>query len=192
MATSSKHDHKNVGCHRIRLQLRSGDRVLANDPNTRRNRQVTAKKSPGQSGPGRPGSGPAPIQAPASRRPPNRNRYPAERHANARDRNDPESPATLTGPAPPSSGPPARGLRATSIQREACKPRHSARPSRNIARRKPRKVSATNHVPPTSDFRTGSRCALVFRDFPLIGRTTRRNSASPTRTHLVAADAFRY
>ena len=29
MATSSKHDHKNVGCHRIGPPLRSGDRVLA-------------------------------------------------------------------------------------------------------------------------------------------------------------------
>ena len=29
MATSSKHDHKNVGCHRINPPPRSGDRVLA-------------------------------------------------------------------------------------------------------------------------------------------------------------------
>ena len=29
MATSSKHDHKNVGCHRISPPPRSGDRVLA-------------------------------------------------------------------------------------------------------------------------------------------------------------------
>ena len=32
----------------------------------------------------------------------------------------------------------------------------------------PTEVSAlTRTVPPTSDFRTGSRCALAFRDFPL-------------------------
>jgi len=29
MATSSKHDHKNVGCHRIGPPPRNGDRVLA-------------------------------------------------------------------------------------------------------------------------------------------------------------------
>jgi len=29
MATSSKHDHKNVGCHRIGPPPQSGDRVLA-------------------------------------------------------------------------------------------------------------------------------------------------------------------
>ena len=29
MATSSKHDHKNVGCHRVGPPPQSGDRVLA-------------------------------------------------------------------------------------------------------------------------------------------------------------------
>ena len=32
MATSSKHDHKNVGCHRIGPPPQSGDRVLARTP----------------------------------------------------------------------------------------------------------------------------------------------------------------
>jgi hypothetical protein len=72
----------------------------------------------------------------------------------------------------------ARGLRATSLRATSLRASDRPAPSRT-SRRKPRQVSPTNHVPLTSDFRTGSRCALVFRDFPLIGRTTRRNSASP-------------
>jgi hypothetical protein len=72
----------------------------------------------------------------------------------------------------------ARGLRATSLRATSLRTSDRPAPSRT-SRRKPRQVSPTNHVPLTSDFRTGSRCALVFRDFPLIGRTTRRNSASP-------------
>ena len=101
----------------------------------------------------------------------------------------PNPAGTLTG-GPPSSGPP--GERSSSDKLHTSL-RTSDRPAPSrTSRRKPRQVSPTNHVPPTSDFRTGSRCASVFRDFPLIGRTTRRNSASPARTHLVAADTFRY
>ena len=70
------------------------------------------------------------------------------------------------------AGLPARSLR-------AARPRPA--PSRT-SRRKPRPVSSTSHVPPTSDFRTGSRCALVFRDLPFTDPTTRRNSASPARS----------
>ena len=67
-------------------------------------------------------------------------------------------------------------LRATGLR--AARPRPA--PSRT-SRMKLRQVSSTNLVPPTSDFRTGNRCALVFRDFPFIDRTARRNCPSPAR-----------
>jgi hypothetical protein len=41
MATSSKHDHKNVGCHRLVLPL-GGESVLATIRDTRRNQHRAA------------------------------------------------------------------------------------------------------------------------------------------------------
>ena len=109
-----------------------------------------------------------------------RNGQPGEHHADAWDRNYPESlrhtyrrasERRASGRrASERKGPRTLGLRTPG----------SPAPSRT-SRRKPRQVSPTNHVQPTSDFRTGNRCALVFRDFPFIDRTIRRNSPSPAR-----------
>ena len=120
-----------------------------------------------------------------------RNWQPAQHHADAWDRNHPES---LRHTYRRASERRAFGRRASERKgsaRRASERRAGPAPSRT-SRRKPRQVSPTNHVPPTSDFRAGNRCALVFRDSPFIDRTTRRNSPSPARIHLVAADAFRY
>ena len=128
----------------------------------------------------------APVQALASRRP--RVSEPAPRPT-LRRRLGSERPRTPRAHPPAglqAAGLRARGLRATSLRATSLRASDRPAPSRTSSR-KPRQVSPTNHVPLTSDFRTGSRCALVFRDFPLIGHTTRRNSASPAeRLALVA------
>ena len=84
----------------------------------------------------------------------------------------PNPAGTLTG-GPPSGGPP--GERSSSD-----KPPNLG-PARTLADIKEETEAGITYqpCPLTSDFRTASRCALVFRDFPLIGHTTRRNSASP-------------
>ena len=78
-----------------------------------------------------------------------------------------------------------------AFEREACKPRTGLHPRGHQGGNRGR-----YQLPTMSRQRQISeRAADVpwsFRDFPLIGRTTRRNSASSARTHLVAADAFRY
>ena len=103
-----------------------------------------------------------------------RNVRSAQHCADAWDRNHPESPRHTHRRA---SEQRASGREA--FGREAAERGGRPAPSRT-SRRKPRQVSATNHVPQTSDFRTGSKCALAFRR-DLTDRTTRRDSASDQR-----------
>jgi hypothetical protein len=124
----------------------------------------------------------APVRALASRRPPVSEPAPRPTLRRRLGSERPRIPQAHSPAGLQATGLRARGLRATSLRATSLRTLDRPAPSRT-SRRKPRQVSPTNHVPPTSDFRTGSRCALVFRDFPLIGRTTRRNSASPARTH---------
>ena len=89
----------------------------------------------------------------------------------------PNPSGTLTGGPPSASGRDAFGREAS--ERKQGSERRAKPAAWRTSRRKPRQVSPTNHVPPTSDFRTGSRCALVFRG--ALDRTTRRDSASDQR-----------
>jgi hypothetical protein len=165
MATSSKHDHKNVGCHRISLQLRSGDPVLATIRTPAEIDKSPQRKAPARLGRVARVSERVPVQALASRRPPISE--PAPRPTSRR-RLGSERPRILQAHSPAglqAAGLLARGLRATSLRARSLQTSDRPAPSRT-SRRKPRQVSATNHVPPTSDFRTGSRCALVFPGFP--------------------------
>ena len=116
----------------------------------------------------------APVRALASRRPPVSE--PAPRPTLRRRRGS-ERPRIPQGHSPAglqAAGLRARVLRATSLR--ATSLRASGRPAASrTSRRKLRQVSSTNHVPPTSDFRTGSRYASAFRG--ALDRTTRPDSA---------------
>ena len=117
----------------------------------------------------------APLQALASRRRRVSGRAPRptlRRRLGSELRRIPQvhSPAGLRA-----AGLQARRLRARSLRARSRRASDRPAPPRT-SRRKPRQVSPTNHVLPTSDFRTGSRCALAFRE--LVDRTTRRDSAS--------------
>jgi hypothetical protein len=115
----------------------------------------------------------AECQAPASRRPPVSE--PAARPT-LRRRLGSEPPRIPQAHSP--AGLQAAGLRARSLRAKTGL-RAPGRPAASrTSRRKPRQVSPTGRVPPTSDFQTGSRCALAFRD--LVDPTARRDSASPS------------
>ena len=130
MATSSKHDHKNVGCHRISLQLRSGDRVLATIRTPAEIDKSPQRKAPARLGRVARVSERVPVQALASRRPPISEPAPRPTSRRRLGSERPRNPAgTLTG-GPPSSGPP--GERSSSDKPSSDKPPNLG-PARTLA-----------------------------------------------------------